>query len=288
MTQHRPIAIGKNQNRMHISEYTKVAVHGVPRSGTSWIGEILNSSPNTIYRYQPLFSYAHKDYLNNASTREDIDAFFEELLHCDDDFTNQTAKRASGDFPIFEKKQITHIVYKEVRYINILFNLMRRAEDVLLCAVIRNPLSVINSWLQAPREFRKDLGWSELEEWRYALKKNLNNPEEFNGYEKWKEAASTFVHLKKQYPGRVYILKYADMLHHPLEETKKLFDFCGIDFTDETADFLRASTSYDNPDAYAVFRSRQRDDKWKTELHPEISKQIFADVRGAHLEEFIE
>ena len=159
----------------------KVAIHGVPRSGTSWIGEILNSSPHTAYRFQPLFSYTLRDFLTNASTREDIDLFFQELLHIDDAFINQTVKRQSGDFPQFNKGEITHVVYKEVRYINILFNMMRRAEDVHLCAVIRNPLSVINSWLMAPREFRADLGWSELEEWRYALKKNLNRPEEFNG-----------------------------------------------------------------------------------------------------------
>ncbi|MBC2694522.1 MAG: sulfotransferase domain-containing protein [Desulfobacteraceae bacterium] len=273
---------------MHSKQYIKVAVHGVPRSGTSWIGEILNSSPNTIYRYQPLFSYAHKDYLSNASTREDIDSFFEELLHCDDEFTNQVAKRASGDFPIFKKKQITHIVYKEVRYINILFNLMRRAEDVFLCGVMRNPLSVINSWLLAPKEFRRDLGWSESEEWRYALKKNLNKPEEFHGYEKWKEAANTFINLKKQYPNRVYIQKYSDMLKNPLEESKKLFDFCEIEFTNTTVDFLRNSTSCDNTDAYAVFRSRQSDYKWKAELLPEISEQILTDLKGTHFEDYVE
>lgn len=273
---------------MHSKQYVKVAVHGVPRSGTSWIGEILNSSPNTIYRYQPLFSYAHKDYLSNASTQEDIDSFFEKLLHCDDEFTNQVAKRESGDFPIFKKKQITHIVYKEVRYINILFNLMRRAEDVFLCGVMRNPLSVINSWLLAPREFRRDLGWSESEEWRYALKKNLNKPEEFHGYEKWKEAANTFINLKKQYPNRVYIQKYSDMLKNPLEESKKLFNFCKIEFTNTTVNFLRNSTSCDNTDAYAVFRSRQSDYKWKAELLPEISEQILADLKGTHLEEYVE
>ena len=273
---------------MHSKKYVKVAVHGVPRSGTSWIGEILNSSPNINYRYQPLFSYAHKDYLTNASTQEDINSFFERLLHCEDEFTNQVSKRISGNFPSFKKNQITHIVYKEVRYINILFNLMRRTEDVLLCAVIRNPLSVINSWLRAPREFRNDLGWSELEEWRYALKKNLNKPEEYNGYEKWKEAANTFTFLKKQYPSRVYIQKYSDMLKNPLAESRKLFEFCGIEFKDTSADFVRDSSSCDNRDAYAVYRSKQSDNKWESELLPEISKQILKDLRDTHLEEYVE
>ena len=106
------------------NNYSKVAIHGVPRSGTSWVGEIVNSSPNAAYRYQPLFSYAHKDYLNNGSTRGDIDQFFNRLYYCDDDFTNQKERRNSGDFPQFNKEKITHVVYKEVRYMNVLFNLI--------------------------------------------------------------------------------------------------------------------------------------------------------------------
>lgn len=268
--------------------YIKVAVHGVPRSGTSWIGEILNSSPNSAYRYQPLFSYAHKDYLCNSSSKDDIDLFFKRLLNCDDPFTNQSDKRAIGDFPTFYKEQITHVIYKEVRYMNILFNLMRRTEDVLLVAVMRNPLSVINSWLRAPREFRKDLGWSEMEEWRYATKKNLNRPEEFNGYEKWKEAANIFTYLKRQYPNRVYILKYNKVLKMVIDETKNLFNFCSLKFTKATDDFLKSSISRDNKDAYSVFRLKPNDEKWKTQLPPAIAEKILDDLKGTLLEEYVE
>ena len=45
----------------------KVAIHGVPRSGTTWLGSIFDSSPNVIYRNQPLFSYAFKSYLSEHS-----------------------------------------------------------------------------------------------------------------------------------------------------------------------------------------------------------------------------
>jgi hypothetical protein len=265
----------------------KVAVHGVPRSGTSWIGEILNSSPHTIYRFQPLFSYALKDFLTNASTKHDIELFFQKLFHIQDRFIDQTDKRTSGDFPRFEKRESTHIVYKEVRYINILCNMMRRTDDLYLCAVIRNPLSVINSWLRAPREFRGDLGWEELEEWRYAIKKNLNKPEEFNGYEKWKEAALVFRNLKTQYPNRVFIAKYDHFLANPIEETKKLFKAIALPLKDSTTEFILRSSSTMNSDPYSVFRSNQRDTKWKKELNPVIAQQILLDIEGTELQEYI-
>ena len=39
-----------------------ISIHGVPRSGTSWLGQILDSSPKVRYKFQPLFSYAFKKY----------------------------------------------------------------------------------------------------------------------------------------------------------------------------------------------------------------------------------
>lgn len=269
------------------TELAKIALHGVPRSGTSWIGEMFNSSPHTLYRFQPLFSYALKDFLTPASSKEDIDAFFELLLHTEDDFVKQSAKRTSGDFPTFQKTQLTHIVYKEVRYINILYNLMRRTEDVYLCAVIRSPLSVINSWLRAPREFRRDIDWSEQEEWRYALKKNLNKAEEFNGYEKWKEATNIFLQLKARYSSRVYLAKYNRFLTNAGQETENLFREVGLQVTGQTREFLKHSSSTDSSNPYSVFRANQRDDKWKTQLDPVIAQQIINDVKGTSLEEYV-
>ena len=265
----------------------KIAIHGVPRSGTTWVGEIINSSPSVAYRFQPLFSYAHKDFLTVASTKTEINDFFTRLLNCEDDFTNQNTKRESGDFPNFKKDNVTHVAYKEVRYINILFNIMRKTDDVVLVAVIRNPLSVINSWLRAPREFRRDLGWSEKEEWRYALKKNLNQPEEFNGYEKWKVATNIFLQLKIMFPDRVYIQKYRDLLEKPIKESQNLFDFLQLEFNEQTRSFLSSSTSLEREDAYAVFRKNQTDDKWKTELDAAIAEEIMTDLEGTQLEMFL-
>ena len=56
-----------------------VAIHSVPRSGSTWLGQIFNSHPKVNFRYQPLFSYAFKDYLNEASSSEDIEAFFKNI-----------------------------------------------------------------------------------------------------------------------------------------------------------------------------------------------------------------
>lgn len=264
----------------------KFAIHGVPRSGSTWIGEIFNSSPSVCYRYQPLFSYALKAYLTESSCRADIDAFYDELIESRDAFLLQVAAREVGRLPQFEKGELTHVGYKEVRYHHILPNLIREAKDVKIIVIQRNPFSVINSWLNAPREFRADLGWNPLEEWRYALKKNLNRPEEFNGYEKWKETSLLFHYLAKQYPDRVKILRYDELLLDPVCQVRDAFKFIDLDYTSQTDTFLNEASDTDS-DAYSVVRFRQTDDKWKAQLHPDIIEVITEDLQGCVLDFFL-
>ena len=270
------------------AELAKIAVHGVPRSGTTWLGEIFNSSPRVIFKFQPLFSYALKDFLTPDASRQEIDAFFEALRVTEDAFLDRSDERERGLLPSFTKEEATHVVYKEVRYHHILRNLLRKSPDVRLVAFVRNPLSVINSWLRAPREFRADLGWEEREEWRYAPKKNLKRPEEFFGYERWKEATRIFQALKDQHPERVHVLEYRKLLADPEAEVAGLFAFCSLEVGEQTREFLVRSTSESHPDTYSVFRAGQSDDKWRTELDPAIADEILTDLAGTALAQFAE
>ncbi len=204
----------------------KIAIHSVPRSGSSWIGQIFNSSPNINFKFQPLFSYAFKDYLDTSSSVQDINAFFEQIAKSSDPFLLQQESIDKGVYPFFQKSEkLTHIVYKEVRYHHILENMLKVDLDVIVIGIVRNPYAVINSFLQAPKEFRKDLGWDELSEWQYANNKNLDKPEEFNGYEKWKEVALLFQKLKEQYPDRFYFVKYDELLTNTKKEVENIFNF---------------------------------------------------------------
>lgn len=266
----------------------KIAIHGVPRSGTTWLGEILNSNEQVIYKYQPLFSYAFKSYLDEQSDAKRIAQFFAAIAQTPDTFMDQTEQRARGDLPVFLKSTPTHIVYKEVRYHHILANLLQQDPEVKLIALIRNPLAVMASWLAAPREFRRDLGWVVDEEWRNAPSKNENKPEGFYGFEKWKEAAYLFQALAKQYPQRVTVLSYNALLTRPEEETQRLCDFVGLPFTAQMRQFLQSSRAETKDDTYSVFRVRQQDDGWKTKLDNNIANAIRADLAGSALAGYLE
>ena len=99
----------------------KIAIHSVPRSGSTWLGEILNSSPDVKYCFQPLFSYQFKDFLDEGSSREEVDRFFMLLSNTDDDYICQKLQRRAGTLPSPNKSKLaTHVIYKEVRYHHIL------------------------------------------------------------------------------------------------------------------------------------------------------------------------
>lgn len=261
----------------------RVVIHSVPRSGSTWLGAIFDSHPNTIYKLQPLFSYAFKSRLTPLSTKEEIDSFFFELEHSKNDFMDQKEGKKRGIIPSFEKQLPVVLVYKEVRYHHILQNLLEKDSTVKIIGLIRNPLSVIFSWLKAPKEFRGNLGWKIEDEWRYAPQKNMDKPEEFNGYEKWKEVTYLFESLKATYPERFYLLNYDTLLHETIETTKDLFAFCNLKMQQQTNEFINTSTSTTHTDAYSVFKSKKSDDNWKGNLPKFIVDEVTADTDFIHL-----
>lgn len=266
----------------------KIALHGVPRSGTTWLGAVFDSHPVVRYRFQPLFSYAFKDYLSDRSSARDIDRFFKEIGKSTDDFILQKKGKEEGKIPDFVKTDpAIAVVYKEVRYHHILENLLTQDEEVKVVGLVRNPLSVLSSWLSAPREFRADLGWKIAEEWRTAPSKNAGRREEFNGFEKWKETTSLFENLEKKFSDRFYLLRYDDMIEDTETTVRAVFDFCELSVPRQTLDFITKTRQKTVPDTYSVYNSRRKDDKWKTALDPAIARTIVEDLGGTSAAKYL-
>ena len=75
-----------------------IAIHSVPRSGSSWVGQIFNSSQDVNFRFQPLFSYTFKDYLNQKSSLNDVNTFFDLINKSDDDLLANTIEEVENIF----------------------------------------------------------------------------------------------------------------------------------------------------------------------------------------------
>lgn len=265
----------------------RIAIHSVPRSGSTWLGELFNSSYASKYCYQPIFSYALKDFLTPNSTKERIDDFFRLCLETDDEFVCQTGRRKAGILPTFEKRgEVTHVVYKEVRYINLLENLLDKCSSVRLICLIRNPLAVLSSWFAAPREF--DPSWSRSTEWFLAESKNRGRAEEFYGLKRWVDSGRVFHSLLERYPRRVRIVRYSDLLSQTSATIDQLFEFASLKRDDQTDRFVSDSRSTEVDDTYSVFRMRPSDERWKDTLDRDIVSEVRRYLRGDPLASYLD
>ncbi len=272
---------------MQVEGLQRIAIHSVPRSGSTWLGSIFDSAPNVAFRFQPLFSYGHKDRLDEKSTKKEISAFFQEIFFSNDAFVAQSDSKKEKLVPSFPKDFPTHVVYKEVRYHHVLNNLLQQDKDIRFIGLIRNPMAVIHSWLNAPKEFRRDLGWLALDEWKFAPRKNIGRPEEFNGYVKWKEAVLIFESLKDSYPERVRLIKYKDLIDNTFEAVQALFDFCELSMNKQTLAFIEESRKAGNINhPYSVYNAKEEDNQWRSGLPELIQQEILRDIQGSVYEKY--
>jgi hypothetical protein len=261
-----------------------VGIHGAPRSGTSWLGQLFNSSEHVAYRYQPFFSYAFRGRIEQHSSADVVHACMEELLDSSDDFVTQApAARIARNLPQFDKQHVTHLVYKEVRFHDLTRTILRALPNARIIGMVRDPRAVLASWANAPREFKPD--WAIAEEWQTASKKNSGKDENWYGYNRWKQLATEFLDLTHAYPERFRLVVYEDLRRNPHETVKALFEFCRISLRAQTAGFIDASTSLDDGVPYGVFR--QRGNQPAGFLPDEISREIEKDLAGSPLADFL-
>jgi hypothetical protein len=238
-----------------------------------------------VLRFQPLFSYGHKGSLSERSSAEEIRIFFDEILHTRDAFAMMSTE-TQKDYPSFGKSAApTHIVFKETRYLHIIENILAQCSDVKIICIVRNPLAVLASWISAPKEFNPK--WDIDGEWRGAPSKNQNKPEEFFGFDKWKESAEAFLRFESEFPQQFLLVRYDELNKSPLETTKNIFDFCALKVCDQVEDFLTASKSRHDPDPYSVFRVKANDDRWQSVLPDAIVKQIKLELKHTSLDIFL-
>jgi hypothetical protein len=263
----------------------RIAIFGVPRSGTSWLSQLFNSHPDVILRFQPLFSHQHKNRLSSTANTAAIDAFFEEILDSTDPFALMQSD-LHRDYPVFAKStKPTHLAFKETRYLYLIDNLLRNTDDVQVIGIVRNPLAVLASWIDAPKEFAPD--WDIREEWRFADKKNKGRDEEYYGFERWKQIAEQFVVLATQTPERFFLVKYDELIGNTVATVETLFTWCGLTMHTQVNSFIEESTSTYHSSPYSVFKGRRDDNDWRARLPGEIVADVIEQMQQTALGQFI-
>lgn len=260
---------------------TVTAIHSCPRSGSTWLLNIFNSVPTTRCLYQPLFSYTHKNQLDEFSSAEQIEQCFWDFHNTTDSFALMTSdwfldEYGSHRHPTFSKNaELPDLVFKHVRYHHLLSNMLARNSLLKVIGLIRDPRAAINSFLNSS-EFKSE--WNRLDEWRWARSKNQQRPEEFFGYERWKEAARVFAALADSYPNRFRLIRYIDLLANTRETVEGLFEFCNLEFGAATEIFIKDSQTRTSGE-YGVHRVKSDDLAWQRQLEPDIAAAIETDIK---------
>ena len=251
-----------------------VAIFSVPRSGSTWLGQIFNSLPNVLYRFQPNFSYSFPHSLNELSDSDAINNFYNELISSTDMFVNGKISISGKGNVEFIKDDVSTLVWKEVHNIYIT-NILLKHTSTKVIGLVRSPFSVISSWIMIPKEFNPN--WSVLKEWREANLKNGESTNNFFGYEKWKEITKLFLELENQFPNQFCLVNYDDLLINTEMEVARIFKFCNLEMQQQTRDFLTQSSGKHDADAYSVFKSKKDDLQWKKTLPQFIIDEISKD-----------
>lgn len=260
-----------------------VGIHGAPRSGTSWLGQLFNSHPRVAYRFQPFFSFAFRDRVDERSDSADIGRMFSDLLETSDSFVHQVGSaRLAQHLPAFAKRAATHIVYKEVRFHHLVPHFIEKMPRAKFIGIVRDPRAVLASWFKAPREFRSD--WRPEEEWRHARLKNEGRLENWYGFERWKELSLLFIELSLRHPRQFCLIRYEELVESPQEVVERLFGFCGLSLDEQTVRFISESTGSDDGDPYGVFRKSLRE---PLQLPAGIAEAVERDLGSGPLSRFL-
>lgn len=265
-------------------------VNGMPRSGTSWLGQIFNSHPDVRFRLSPLFSYAFKDFVNEYSLRVEWVEFLRKVYYFrTDPFMEQLDRKKAGDYPVFEKKHEhpSFLVIKETRYHNLTTCILKLLPEIKFVFIIRNPCAAIYSWLNAPKEF--PLKDDPMKYWRNGHNRKTG-PEEFWGFDDWIKLTKLYTSLQKAYPKHIFIQRYEDLVKDPFAATKAMFRFTGLGkVPNQTNEFLCRSQKIHLGNEYAVFKAKEEMlGKWKGKLHKEIQREIEESLRGTEMSRYLE
>ncbi|MCZ6772664.1 MAG: sulfotransferase [Proteobacteria bacterium] len=258
---------------------------GMPRSGTTWMSQIFEHSPEVLMRLSPNYSYPLKNMLGGNSSRADWEAQLIAALETDDPFMTQNWRREKGELDWIEKDdRVRLLMIKDTRFHELYLRGTELLPEAKCLFVVRHPCGHLNSWRKS-KEFPTESDF--CAHWREGACRKSEGPGEYWGFEDWKRLARLFLAVEARVPERVKVFRYEDLVARPAETTEMLFAFVGIDVSPKVTDFLVRSQARHDPNVFSVFRSPTVAGSWRTEFPKEIAAEVLAELEGTDLARFM-
>lgn len=296
-----------------------ILILGSPRSGTSWLAKIIDSHPNVLYRHEPdevcafrrdlpiidQLAYWIAENRVRVATKA---PFFRKSwlpgplspLHNAIAKTLNACDRVLGDslcppMPDFGAagKPETRVALKLVAWDGT--EAARVLPDTRSLLILRHPCGQIASSLRGteenvfktpppPDELRAIMG--------FARSRGMS----FQEYDQQSEAAKiawiwvyfneTIIEMMASLPN-IKLVIYEQLCEAPETVSRDLFKFVGLDWSDQTSDFIHRSTNQDQAGYYTVSRnSLQAAERWRTTMRPADQAAVKAVVALSSLKAY--
>lgn len=314
-----------------------ILVFGMPRSGTTWVGKLFDSHPDTLYRHEP--DSVHRLSLPLFPEKQDAPQYRGELEQFVAALPYMRSSKVVGKQPLFPKSyQSTaalvayrvsvmaanavghikpnfpspyrptakgssqvHLVWKSIESDGRLGVCIEALPDVRAVYLMRHPCGYVASILrgEAAGHFgdsmpsANDLGLLQMLLATPGGKTHglhLNDIWQLTPEERlawfWVLTQEKIL-VDVEGCERVLPLRYEDVCADPMGVTRRMFEFVGLNWQEQTAEFVRTSTQATDTDYYSVFKgSRMSAERWRSELAAPVVERILRILRSSRVYRF--
>lgn len=225
-----------------IIERTPLLVTGSHRSGSTWIGKVIEKSNEFVYLNEPTS-------LNDIpGSILSINYWFQYIQNRDRDLIQELISLNQNTL-IQNKKAL----FKDpLAFFSIDTFIDKLNADILIS--VRHPAAFVSSLkrLGWTHDFNHFLNQEELMEtylypFRDEVKSFAKNEKDIidQGILLWNIINLNTLKFKQKYP-QIYIVRHEDLSMEPINEFKKIFEYFGIPFTPEVKQYLLDTTGKNN------------------------------------------
>jgi hypothetical protein len=262
-----------------------VLIVSMPRSGSSWVGDVLGLSPKALYLREPIT----QTYLHSKESNGPRLSVFEVDSADPPKCYSQAADLAFAGIPAFGasivttprqwspfSRRIKRLVIKEVNPLALTWLIERYRPRVVY--LLRHPAAVASSFQR--------MGWT-MGALQQRLQSDTTTVPSTGSF--WADQGSLqaivlrrALHCLRSYPD-FQIVQYEDLCTDPLKVFKDLYDFSGLSWSDEIArniDSMSHAESSKDSGEYGLHRdSRSMIEKWRSA----VSEHDLAEIRQTYL-----
>ena len=228
----------------------------MPRSGSSFMSQLIEADESVAMRLSPFFSYGFRTMSYNISSATELRDWRVALLTTEDEFVLQNQRRASGEYPEAANTQKNYrILYiKDTRNFFDYVRLFFISEDINLIFLTRGLSTQLSSWLSSPE-------WKNLEKTSQNIihattrKKIEDNPTD----EYWGIADNFYFtrlahDFASRFPNRCIKISYEELVNGEFRRLKELDLQLDLDKVFKRFNLFTKGISKETP--YSVYREQ--------------------------------